>query len=214
MTLVPNVMDFQNGPEPGDGARFRDYAGVAADDIVFLQPTRIVPRKNIEATIDLAERMGDPRIRVVVTHPNEDEVQDYWPFLVQHAERRGVDFRLSPIDTPESPLLADAYAAADLVCYPSIIEGFGNALVETMLFRKPLVVNKYPVYNRDIAPTGVRFLEFDRMITNDLLDEVASCLSDPAHYTEAVEHNYEIGLKRFSYEVLRERVVPLFAGLR
>ena len=89
-----------------------------------------------------------------------------------------------------------------------------NALVETMLFRKPLVVNKYPVYNRDIAPTGVRFLEFDRMITNDLLDEVASCLSDPAHYTEAVEHNYEIGLKRFSYEVLRERVVPLFAGLR
>ena len=213
VTLVPNVMDFQNEPEPGDGVRFRRYAGVADDDIVLLQPTRIVPRKNIETTIDLAERLEDPRVKVIVTHPNEDENKDYWPFLVAHAERRGVDFRLAPIDTVESPSLADAYAAADLVCYPSIIEGFGNALVEAMLFRKPLVVNRYPVYKRDIAPTGVRFLEFDRLITNELLDEIHQCLSDPDHSAEATAHNYQVGLKRFSYEVLRERMLPLFARL-
>ncbi len=213
VTLVPNVMDFQSGPEPGDAERFRDYAGISDDNILLLQPTRIVPRKSIETTIDIAERLGDSTVRVVVTHPNEDEVKDYWPFLVEHAERRGVDFRLAPIDTPDSPSLEDAYAAADLVCYPSIIEGFGNALVESMFFRRPLVVNRYPVYNRDIAPTGVRFLDFDRLITNELLEEINKCLSDPAHYAEAVEHNYQVGLDNYSYEVLRERVVPLFAHL-
>ena len=213
VTLIPNVMDFEAGPEAGDGPAFRTYAGISANDILFLQPTRIVPRKNIETTIDLAERLGDPRIRVVVTHPNEDEVEDYWPYLVEHAERRNVDFRLAPIDAPGSPSLADAYAAADIVCYPSLIEGFGNALVESMYYHKPLVVNRYPVYNRDIAPTGVRFLEFDRLITNQLLDDVTHCLSDMGHYAEAVEHNFEIGLRNFSYEVVRERMLPMFARL-
>lgn len=213
VTLIPNVMDFQNEPAPGDGAAFRAYAGIHERDILLLQPTRIVPRKNIETTIDLAERLGDPTVRVVVTHPNEDEVKDYWPFLMEHAERRGVDFRLAPINTPDSPSLADAYAAADLVCYPSLIEGFGNALVETMLYRRPLVVNRYPVYNRDIAPTGVRFIEFDRLITNEVLDAVSRCLADPGSYAEALDDNYQVGREQFSYEVLRERMLPLFSRL-
>ena len=38
--------------------------------------------------------------------------------------------------------LADAYAAADLVCFPSLVEGFGNALVEAIYHRKPLFVNR------------------------------------------------------------------------
>jgi glycosyltransferase involved in cell wall biosynthesis len=213
VTLVPNVMDFATGPEPRDGGRFREYAGLGADDILLLQPTRIVPRKNIETTIDLANRMSDPKVRVVVTHPNEDEVKSYWSFLVEHAERRGVDFRLAPIGVPGTPSLADAYDAADIVCYPSSIEGFGNAVVETMLYRKALVINRYPVYRRDIARTGVRFLEFDGRITNELVDEVVACIGDPGLYAEAVENNYEVGLQHFSYDVLRERVLPLFAHL-
>jgi hypothetical protein len=39
--------------------------------------------------------------------------------------------------------LEDAYKAADLVTYTSGFEGFGNAFVEAIYHRKPIVVNRY-----------------------------------------------------------------------
>ena len=37
--------------------------------------------------------------------------------------------------------LFDIYPHADLVTYPSYYEGFGNAFLEAVYFRKPVVVN-------------------------------------------------------------------------
>ena len=48
--------------------------------------------------------------------------------------------------------LWDAYPHADLVTYPSLYEGFGNALLETIYFKRLAVVNRYPVYVADLAP--------------------------------------------------------------
>jgi hypothetical protein len=47
-----------------------------------------------------------------------------------------------------------SYAHADFVTFPSLYEGFGNALVEAMYFRMPTLVNRYSVYVSDIAPLG------------------------------------------------------------
>ena len=52
--------------------------------------------------------------------------------------------------------VTDAYLAADLITYPSLYEGFGNALIEAIYHGKPVVVNRYPVYVADIAPLGMR----------------------------------------------------------
>jgi mannosylglucosylglycerate synthase len=62
---------------------------------------------------------------------------------------------------PARPRLGDVYAAADLVCYPSRYEGFGNALLEAFFYRRPVLVNRYPVYVRDIAPAGVECIELN-----------------------------------------------------
>ena len=110
-----------------------------------------------------------------------------------------------------SPSLPDAYAAADLILYPTLIEGFGNALVETIFYRRPLLVNRYPIYDVDIQPTGVNAIEIeDGAITDSTVDQVAAWLADPEATTALVEENYEIGLRHYSYEVVRERVLPLF----
>ena len=57
--------------------------------------------------------------------------------------------------------LWDAYVHADFVTYPSLIEGFGNALLETLYFRLPALVNRYAVYAADIAPQGFDLVEID-----------------------------------------------------
>jgi glycosyltransferase involved in cell wall biosynthesis len=199
--VLPNIMDFANPPTPGNGAAFRASAELAASDVVILQPTRMIPRKGIEDTIELAHRLADPAIRVVVTHPEPDEGVAYVEHLFAVAQQSGVDFRVVGVDTSSATGLADAYAAADLVTFPSRVEGFGNALLETFFFRRPLLVNRFDVYRADIGPRGVQAIEMDGELTAGVVSAAADWLTDPSQWTEAVETNYDIGRRFFSYEV-------------
>ncbi|HEX9342832.1 MAG TPA: glycosyltransferase family 4 protein [Actinomycetota bacterium] len=219
-TVLPNVMDFERGPLTSpDGAAFRRAAGLDARDLVLLQPTRVVPRKSIETTLRLAHELADPAVKVVVTHDDGDEGPDYGRFLRAEADRLQVDLRFvptraEPADASERPLLADAYAAANLVAYPSLIEGFGNALLEALFYRCPVLVNRYPVYVRDIAPTGLRCVEIeDCVVTPEAVKEAAACLENRDAWQEITDHNYEVCRGAFSYNVIRERFLPLLPSL-
>ncbi len=208
--VLPNVMDFERPPAPGNPGAFRTYAGLDADDLLLLQPTRIIPRKAIEDAIILADRLGPPA-KVVITHPEHDEGDTYSGLLEQVAAEHRVDLRFCPVGEPGTPSLADAYAAADLVTYPSRIEGFGNALLEACFYRRPLLVNRYPVYVADIAPSGLRVIEMDGAITDAVVAEVQQWLGDPRAVEDAVAHNYQVCVEHFSYRRVREVFLPLLA---
>ena len=211
--LLPNIMDFGQPPAAGDAAAFRAVAGLAASDTVILQPTRMVPRKGIEETLRLAARLADESIRVVVTHPEPDEGSDYLDILAAAAEQLQVDFRVVPVQRGTGTGLGDAYAAADLVSYPSRIEGFGNALLEALYFKRPLLVNRYPVYVADIAPQGVEAIEMDGEITDGVVSEVAELLGNPESWGAAVDRNYDIGRRAFSYEIAAEILATALTNL-
>jgi glycosyltransferase involved in cell wall biosynthesis len=56
-----------------------------------------------------------------------------------------------PITIGLGPGPADAYAAADVVVFPSTVEGFGNPVIESIIARRPLVVGHYPVLDEILA---------------------------------------------------------------
>lgn len=197
-TVLPNVMDFATGPPADDGgASFRALCGVTTDQRVLLQPTRIIRRKGIELTIDLAERLDDDVV-VVVTHP-DDRDDRYWSELQTQATRGGVDLRLIDAGRDASSL-SSAYAAADLVCFPSLYEGYGNAFVEAMFFERPIFVNRYSVYARDIAPLGVAAVEIDGSVTDEAVAAARATIEEPAVAAAAIERNRQIGLEHLSYD--------------
>ena len=74
--------------------------------------------------------------------------------------------------------LWDLYPHCDLVTYPSDCEGFGNAFLEAVYFKKPVMVNRYPVYEIDIEPKGFRCAMMDRNIGEDTIREVQKLLED------------------------------------
>ena len=196
-SVLPNVMDFESGPPDGDGGNaFRRTAGVGPDDTVLLQPTRVIPRKGIELTIELASEMdGDPV--VVVTHP--DDLDDaYWARLNAQAVTMGVDLRLIDAGRDLSAL-SSAYEAADLVCFPSLYEGYGNALVEAVYHRRPVLVNRYSVYVSDIAPLGFDFVEINGAISHEAVIDANRIVAGGTPVGEATEHNFAIGEARLSY---------------
>jgi glycosyltransferase involved in cell wall biosynthesis len=210
--VLPNVMDFESGPPPrGSGDEFRRTAQIGPADTVLLQPTRVIPRKGIELTIELASRMdGDPV--VVVTHP-DDLDRDYWDELATLAGTASVDLRL--VDPGrELPALANAYAAADLVCFPSLYEGYGNALVEAVYHRRPVLVNRYSVYSSDIAPLGFSFIEIDGSVTDEAVDEANRTVAAGYDVGAIVDRNYAIARASLSYGTAHKVVDRCFAGIR
>jgi mannosylglucosylglycerate synthase len=226
--LVPNVLDFENPPseEAMASARFRERIGLASDDVMLLQPTRVVPRKGIEHSIALVAQLRDPRCKLVVSHESGDEGLDYQRALVELAEQSGVDLRFVYAAGPDSgptrvkdtsgAELAEAYAAADMITYPSLYEGFGNALLEAFYYRKPVLVNRYSIFVSDIEPKGFKVIAMDGFLTRSVLDHVRRVIADENYRREMVDYNYELGKAFFSYSVLRRRLRALvtnFTGL-
>ena len=215
-TVVPNVMDF-GAPRPGpDEERavrreVRAALGLREGQRLILQPTRVVPRKGIELAIELLARLGDDRNVLVISHASGDEGAGTLAHLHDLADRSGVDLRyegdrFAPRRAPGRFSLDDAYLAADVVTYPSLYEGFGNALLETIAHRRAAVVNRYEVYVRDIAPTGVRFVELDGSVTDDAVAAFARLLDDPEERRSMTEHNARVARRHFGMEALRERL--------
>jgi glycosyltransferase involved in cell wall biosynthesis len=221
-TLLPNVFDFAT-PAPGIDPFNRDLreaAGIGPERRLFLQPTRVVPRKGIELAIDLLAELADPRDVLVISHEAGDEGYDYLHHLERHADDRGVELLYLPhliaeerSDRPKRYTLWDAYPHADFVTYPSLYEGFGNALLETIYFNRAALVNRYGVYTSDIAPKGFRFVEIDGEVTPAAVAEVARLLDDEAARRAQTDHNYALALEHYSLQALDRIVAPLLADL-
>jgi hypothetical protein len=61
------------------------------DDLLILQPTRVVPRKGIEHSIELVKLLDDPRCKLVITHNENDEGPAYEKRIRKFAELLGVE---------------------------------------------------------------------------------------------------------------------------
>lgn len=221
--LVPNVFDFGKPPPKVDDYTrdLRADIGLEKDDIMVLQPTRIVPRKGIEHAIQLLHMINDPRYKLVISHAAGDEGMEYFDMVDELARSRNVPVlyisdRISEkrqIDALGRKMytLWDLYPHADLVTYPSIYEGFGNAFLEAVYFRKPLVVNRYPVFERDIEPLGFEFIGFDGFPTARVASRVRQVLEDKKLRNSMTRKNYQIGGRYYSYEVLRRKLQSIIS---
>ncbi len=220
--VIPNVMDFNSVPAQDD-----DYALTARADLglspgqyLILQPTRIIQRKGIEHAIELTRRLGMPA-ELVISHAAGDEGTDYEKRVREFAallevtvnfeseivgDRRG----LTP-DGRKIYTLGDIYPQADLVTYPSSIEGFGNAFLEAVYYQRPIMLNNYSIYEADIKPKGFNVIEFDGFISDQTLEQARYVLTHPEETRSQCEHNYELARRYYSYAMLERRLHVLLS---
>jgi glycosyltransferase involved in cell wall biosynthesis len=221
-TLIPNVMDFDNPPEPADqyATTLREDVGLLPGEFFFLQPTRVVQRKGIEHAIELTHRLG-LKAKLVISHASGDEGYEYKQRLRDYADLLGVstnfvsniigDKRGLLEDGRKVYTLWDAYQSADLVTYPSTIEGFGNAFLEAIYFRRPILVNNYSIFSIDIKPKGFRVIEFDGFITDETVRRTRQILANPDMCGEMTDHNYRLARRYYSFTMLERSLKTLLA---
>ncbi|MBW2486780.1 MAG: glycosyltransferase family 4 protein [Deltaproteobacteria bacterium] len=213
--IIPNVLDFENSPQINEKQTeaFWQSIGLQKDDVKILQPTRIIQRKGIEHAIQLVEELNDPRYKLIISHEAGDEGFEYAEWLTQDARQRGVDLRLVSIhmSDPMNPdvnhketySLWDVYPHADLITYPSLYEGFGNAFLEAVYFKKPLLINRYATFVQDIEPKGFDLIAMDGYLTRKTVLTVKAILNTPERRTQMVDTNYAVAARYYSYAVLR-----------
>ncbi len=218
---------------------------LSENDLVILQATRIVPRKGIEIACDLARRLQDnmpalagrtlyngkkitPHSRIVLVLAGYTEPYDlpYQRKLEQKIARLGITARFinNLVDAERHPgsrkiySLWDCYAHADLVTYPSLIEGWGNQLIEAVFAKKPVALFEYPVFKSDIKKEGYFYISLGGEITgrdeeglvkisdsalSRAANQVRSALLD--EYSNArLDHNFNVGRKYHDVSLLRD----------
>ena len=153
------------------------------DERVVLHPVRAIPRKDVPTALRLAEALG---ATYWLTGPAEDGYEDE---LAEHLREATCPVRMGLAVTA-----AEAYAACDVVAFPSRLEGFGNPVIESAFARRPLAVHRYPVLVADLEPYGFRWFDaHDPVPLAAFLDD-----PDPALF----DHNESIARANFGLDRL------------
>jgi glycosyltransferase involved in cell wall biosynthesis len=234
--VIPNCEDFENPVQRDEyNAGFRRDLGFSERDILIVQPTRIVRRKRLEDSVELVGRLIrrhpslDGRVNLIVSLYQGDEPdRNYIDQISQRAEALGVPLHL--ISNRVSSVRGtnregervytnrDVLANADMVTYLPVWEGFGNALLEAIAARVPMVVTTYLVYKTDIMVTGIRNIEVrDRydssgklVIPDEVPDSMHHLLTHPADRESITRHNFEVARREFGYPTLRSSLEKIF----
>jgi glycosyltransferase involved in cell wall biosynthesis len=229
--VVPNVFDFNQPVWRIDeyNRDLRSVLGISEDDLVVLHATRIVPRKAIEIAMDfvacLSEKV-EKNVHFVLAGFPETESQEYYRKIVKKAESMPYETHFAFemvrserfVNDRKYYSIWDMYAICNVITYTSILEGWGNQLIEAVFAKKPLVVFEYPVYKSDIAPLGFQFVSLgdtahydeneglyrlDVQRLDDAARRLKQLLCDPERLSEIVEKNFQIGRTHLSLERLK-----------
>jgi glycosyltransferase involved in cell wall biosynthesis len=194
---IPNAFDFDAPAGDRDATRAR--FGFVDADLVVLQPSRAIPRKNVSGGLRFGEALArllpGRHVMYWLTGPAED---GYGPVL-----SREVEATTLPVVLGRAERRIDAYAAADIVAFPSTWEGFGNPVIESVVARRPLAAHRYPVLD-EIVAAGVQVfsIEDPRQVSGWLVAPDRSLL----------EANREVARRHFSLADLPARIDAVFTA--
>jgi glycosyltransferase involved in cell wall biosynthesis len=223
-TIIPNVLDFENPPRVSKKRTdiFRRSIGLEPDDRMILQPTRIVQRKGIEFAIELVKELKNSKNKLVISHEAGDEGFEYANWLKEYACEHDVDLRLVSVRITDpwngngkngsQYSLWDVYPYADFITFPSLYEGFGNAFIEAIYFKKPILINRYATFVRDIEPLGFDLAVMDGFLSKKTVQSVVDILESSKRRKKMVGSNYAIATRHYSYSILRNQLSAIMKG--
>lgn len=169
------------------------------DELLFLQPTRFLRRKNIERSIVLVEKInklsGKDNLLLVTSREKNNYRKEVERFAKKHNVRllAGRDMYGHNID--------DLYKISDIVTFPSDIEGFGNPVIESCVHKKPLFVNNYPIL-KEILNYKFKFFVITGKVTDKVAKRIYELLKNKKETRRMADYNHKIAKKHFSFDKL------------
>jgi hypothetical protein len=230
--VIPNCEDFNKAPVIDEFNKdFRKELDFKEDDLLFVQPTRIVPRKRIEDSIILVGGFIEKyphlkdKVKFIISLYQGDELDDsYVDDIKALAEKLSVSLhmishRVASVRGSNKAgekiyTNRDVLVNADIVTYLPIWEGFGNAYLEAIAARIPVIISTYLVYKTDIKGAGFNNIEIrdiydeqgNLIINENVYGEIYHILNNRAKRKEMTDLNFELGNKEFGFATLEKKL--------
>ncbi len=158
-TVVPNGVDTRAfaHASPVRAAELRASVG-ASDRPLLLSVGGIEPRKGVadlvRAVSVLAGALPVPPMLAVLGGHSFQDYRAYRDAVLAELPDLGLELGRDVVEVgtvPESDMAA-WYAAADVLAFPSVKEGFGLAVLEAMAAGLPVVTSDLPVFREYLVP--------------------------------------------------------------
>lgn len=220
LTVIPDGIDppefFQLAP---DSRRIIDEQRLYEADLIMFQPSRLIPRKNIELGLRVVCTLKKRglNVRYLITgayNPHEPEGVKYYrelkkltedlniaPDVIFFTEYRMKNGRKVVLD---QTFVHDLYLVADILFMPSISEGFGLPLLEAGMMRLPIACSDIPPF---LEIGGDHICAFSITDTPDrIADKMMQFLA------KITTHNmYRKVMKNYTWDsVYQDHIRPLF----
>jgi glycosyltransferase involved in cell wall biosynthesis len=214
--VVPNGVDPDRFPRPPDDviARMRGDIGAGEGRFLFLAVGGVEPRKgSVHAFRALSRLKPDAMLAVVGGH----SYQDYTAYrdaalgeLPELGLTLGEDVVLLGTVTDEE--LAGWYHAADALCFPSVKEGWGLAVLEAMCAGLPVVASDLPAFREYLVDSENALLP---PVGNDAAVAAAMrrLVADADLRARLTAAGVETA-RRYTWAASAERHEEIYSGLR
>jgi len=217
--VIPNVFNYKERFKVKDNfnKNFRKDFDLEEKDIIALAPVRVVPRKDLKTAIKIVAELDkrlDQHVVLVITGFTTDVGKPHETSLRRSAEKLNCDVRFIgdrikarryKTDGKRYYSLWDVYPYADLIVYPSIWEGWGNAFGEALAFKKLIVVRRYLIYRTDIEPLGFKTISFNKYGKN-VINRIIHHLNHSEEIKQMAENNFEIAKRKLNYDLLDRKL--------
>lgn len=135
--------------------------GLFEAEFLMVQPSRLIPRKNMELSIKVTAELNNLGIwtKLLITgahDPHEPKSMKYYNRLRRLSKKLGIEkdvliiaeHRLRSGERMQSDriIIRDLYLISDILFLPSIQEGFGIPLLEAGMIKLPIVCSSIPPF--------------------------------------------------------------------
>ncbi|NQU78292.1 glycosyltransferase family 4 protein [Candidatus Woesearchaeota archaeon] len=220
-SIIPNTIDTDKLSTIDDyNSDFRKALGINDDQLIFLQPTRVKRNKYVERSIKLVAEINDITKKdnvLLITGSPIYSRGNYFEEIVRKMNKQGVKIIfandrvfMSRHQNSEQKFYSihDAYLHSDVVIYPTAGDAFGNPIIESVAYRKPLVVNNFSNLN-GFLNKGFKFVVMDQKVDAEVVSDTYQLITDNDKRQDIVEHNYNLLKKHYSSDVLDEALMPI-----
>ncbi len=197
VVAVPNGFD----PVQGDAERGRRLAGGGP---YVLAVGTVEPRKDLPSVVAAVDRLADEHRDLTLVHAGADgwgvDALERAVRAMAHPDRFRRLGRVSSAD------LADLYAGARVLAYPSVYEGFGLPVLEAMSAGVPVVTTDVAAVAEVAGDAAARVPVGD---VDALADALARAWTDDEWRSTTVERGFE-RCARYPWETCVDGLVDLY----
>ncbi|HEY9897183.1 MAG TPA: glycosyltransferase, partial [Candidatus Sericytochromatia bacterium] len=127
----------------------------------------------------------------------------------QWIQNQGLEQVVDYLGNPDKSTLVEIYNAADILIAPSLHEGFGMTLLESMACGTPVITSNVSAMPEVVEDAGV-------LINPTNVDELAAAILQLRHDSERYQDFVQRGLTRakaFTWEIVAEQIAQAYERL-